>query len=86
MVTCVSTPPGRATSCPVSLGRLQLLRFRLCFPFLKPECSMIQVSSWFTVVALNKCRAHTILEIVRARWGTPAHIVFSFFCVLTNCE
>ena len=30
-------------------------------------------------------RAHTILEFVRARWGTAAHIVFSFFCVLTNC-
>mmetsp|Transcript_3555 Transcript_3555/g.10340 ORF Transcript_3555/g.10340 Transcript_3555/m.10340 type:complete len:694 (-) Transcript_3555:691-2772(-) len=30
-------------------------------------------------------KAHTILEIVRARWGTGAHIVFSFFCVLTNC-
>jgi len=29
--------------------------------------------------------AHTILEIVRARWGTAAHLTFLFFCLLTNC-
>ncbi|MED6142968.1 urea active transporter [Stylosanthes scabra] len=28
--------------------------------------------------------AHTVCEIVKARWGTPAHIVFLFFCFLTN--
>ena len=28
--------------------------------------------------------AHTILEIVRARWGTAAHLTFLFFCILTN--
>lgn len=27
---------------------------------------------------------HTVLEIIRARWGTAAHLVFLFFCVLTN--
>ncbi|KAK9808723.1 hypothetical protein WJX72_002523 [[Myrmecia] bisecta] len=28
--------------------------------------------------------AHTVLEIVHARWGTAAHLVFFFFCILTN--
>lgn len=28
--------------------------------------------------------AHTVLEIVHARWGTVAHLVFFFFCFLTN--
>ena len=28
--------------------------------------------------------AHTICEIIRARWGTAAHIVFLCFCFLTN--
>jgi Na+/proline symporter len=28
--------------------------------------------------------SHTILEIVQARWGRVAHIVFLVFCFLTN--
>ncbi|KAF1873621.1 hypothetical protein Lal_00027659 [Lupinus albus] len=28
--------------------------------------------------------AHTVCEIVKARWGTSAHIVFLFFCFMTN--
>lgn len=28
--------------------------------------------------------AHTVLEIVHARWGNVAHLVFFFFCFLTN--
>ncbi|OWM65015.1 hypothetical protein CDL15_Pgr028733 [Punica granatum] len=28
--------------------------------------------------------AHTVCEIVKARWGTPAHIVFLVFCFMTN--
>lgn len=27
---------------------------------------------------------HTCLEIVKARWGTPAHLVFLVFALLTN--
>ena len=27
---------------------------------------------------------HTVLEIVKARWGLPAHKVFLFFCFATN--
>ncbi len=62
--------------------RLQLLRFCMYVSVLK---SSLAISN-LPCIALNKHRAHTILEIVRARWGTPAHIVFCFFCVLTNCE
>ncbi|CAA0842034.1 Urea-proton symporter DUR3 [Striga hermonthica] len=29
-------------------------------------------------------RAHTVCEIVKARWGTAAHIVFLTFCFMTN--
>ncbi|CAE8625230.1 unnamed protein product [Polarella glacialis] len=28
--------------------------------------------------------AHTVCEMVRARWGTRAHITFLFFCLLAN--
>jgi urea-proton symporter len=28
--------------------------------------------------------AHTVAEIVKARWGTSAHITFLFFCFATN--
>jgi len=28
--------------------------------------------------------AHTVCEIVLARWGKPAHLTFLFFCFLTN--
>eukprot|EP01026_Neomeris_dumetosa_P065127 TRINITY_DN623_c0_g1_i3.p1 TRINITY_DN623_c0_g1~~TRINITY_DN623_c0_g1_i3.p1 ORF type:complete len:724 (-),score=58.73 TRINITY_DN623_c0_g1_i3:877-2892(-) len=28
--------------------------------------------------------AHTILEIIKYRWGTPAHLVFLVFCFMTN--
>lgn len=35
-------------------------------------------------VKLKAPTAHTVLEIVKARWGTEAHIVFFIFCILTN--
>lgn len=35
-------------------------------------------------VKLKAPTAHTVLEIIKARWGTPAHIVFFVFCILTN--
>ena len=28
---------------------------------------------------------HTILEIVRVRWGVTAHVVFFFFAVCPGC-
>lgn len=42
----------------------------------------------FAVLAVEIKRkaptTHTCLEIVKARWGTTAHIVFLIFCLLTN--
>ena len=42
----------------------------------------------FAVLAIEIKRkaptAHTVLEIVKARWGTGAHLVFLVFCLLTN--
>ncbi|KAL3145727.1 hypothetical protein ABBQ32_003256 [Trebouxia sp. C0010 RCD-2024] len=35
-------------------------------------------------VKMKAPSAHTVLEIVHARWGTVAHLVFFFFCFLTN--
>ncbi|OAY71030.1 Urea-proton symporter DUR3 [Ananas comosus] len=29
-------------------------------------------------------KAHTVCEIVKARWGTAAHVVFLVFCFMTN--
>jgi Na+/proline symporter len=28
---------------------------------------------------------HTVLEVVRARWGAPAHATLVAFCLVTNC-
>ena len=33
---------------------------------------------------LNAPNAHTFLEIIAARWGTVAHLVFMFFGLATN--
>lgn len=47
----------------------------------------IQVILFSTIAVLVKLRAptaHTFLEIVRARWGTFAHIVFLIFAMMTN--
>jgi Na+/proline symporter len=42
----------------------------------------------FAVLAIEIKRkaptAHTVLEIIKARWGVPAHLVFLVFCSLTN--
>lgn len=47
----------------------------------------VQILMFSTIAVLVKLRAptaHTFLEIVRARWGTAAHIVFLVFAILTN--
>lgn len=47
----------------------------------------VQVILFSTIAVLVKLRAptaHTFLEIVRARWGTFAHLIFLVFAVLTN--
>ncbi|KAH7687208.1 Sodium/solute symporter protein [Dioscorea alata] len=56
-------------------------------PFWYASGATIQVLL-FGVMAIEIKRkapqAHTVCEIVKARWGTSAHIVFLSFCFLTN--
>ncbi|XP_010255736.1 PREDICTED: urea-proton symporter DUR3-like [Nelumbo nucifera] len=56
-------------------------------PFWYASGATIQVLL-FGIMAIEIKRkaphAHTVCEIVRARWGTAAHIVFLCFCFLTN--
>lgn len=56
-------------------------------PFWYASGATIQVLL-FGVIAIEIKRkaphAHTVCEIVKARWGTAAHIVFLSFCFLTN--
>ncbi|KAG6596689.1 Urea-proton symporter DUR3, partial [Cucurbita argyrosperma subsp. sororia] len=56
-------------------------------PFWYASGATIQVLL-FGIMAIEIKRkapnAHTVCEIVRARWGTPAHIVFLVFCFMTN--
>lgn len=47
----------------------------------------VQVILFSTIAIYVKLRAptaHTYLEIIRARWGTLAHIIFMVFALLTN--
>lgn len=56
-------------------------------PFWYASGATIQVLL-FGIMAIEIKRkaphAHTVCEIVRARWGTAAHIVFLVFCFMTN--
>ncbi|XP_020529101.1 urea-proton symporter DUR3 isoform X2 [Amborella trichopoda] len=56
-------------------------------PFWYASGATIQVLL-FGIIAIEIKRkapyAHTVCEILRARWGTAAHIVFLGFCFLTN--
>ncbi|KAI9125347.1 hypothetical protein K1719_003963 [Acacia pycnantha] len=56
-------------------------------PFWYASGASIQVLL-FGIMAIEIKRkaphAHTVCEIVKARWGTAAHIVFLIFCFLTN--
>ncbi|CAK9164390.1 unnamed protein product [Ilex paraguariensis] len=56
-------------------------------PFWYASGATIQVLL-FGVMAIEIKRkaphAHTVCEIVKARWGTAAHLVFLAFCFLTN--
>nr|AZL41241.1 high affinity plasma membrane urea transporter [Ceanothus thyrsiflorus] len=56
-------------------------------PFWYASGATIQVLL-FGIMAIEIKRkaphAHTVCEIVKARWGTAAHIVFLAFCFLTN--
>ncbi|CAI8588327.1 unnamed protein product [Vicia faba] len=56
-------------------------------PFWYASGATIQVML-FGIMAIEIKRkapyAHTVCEIVKARWGASAHIVFLFFCFMTN--
>ncbi|KAJ7953335.1 urea-proton symporter DUR3-like [Quillaja saponaria] len=56
-------------------------------PFWYASGATIQVLL-FGIMAIEIKRkaphAHTVCEIVKARWGTAAHVVFLVFCLLTN--
>ncbi|TVU51316.1 hypothetical protein EJB05_02732, partial [Eragrostis curvula] len=56
-------------------------------PFWHASGATIQVVL-FGVIAIEVKRkapnAHAVCEIVRARWGTVAHVVFLVFCLATN--
>jgi SSS family transporter len=55
-------------------------------PFWHASGATVQVFL-FTILAIEikrKCPGiNTVLEVVHARWGTTAHMVFLFFCLLT---
>ncbi|CAN8070123.1 unnamed protein product [Agarophyton chilense] len=56
-------------------------------PFWYASGATIQILLFSMLAVLVKRRApscHTFLEIVRARWGKPAHIVFVVFAFMTN--
>lgn len=56
-------------------------------PFWYASGATIQILLFSVLAVLVKRRAptaHTFLEIIRARWGTVAHIVFTVFAFLTN--
>lgn len=62
-------------------------RFGVSGPFWYASGATIQVLLFSILAVYVKRRApsaHTFLEIVRARWGTTAHIVFCVFAALTN--
>ncbi|GBF99241.1 urea-proton symporter-like [Raphidocelis subcapitata] len=56
-------------------------------PFWYAAGATIQVLLFAVLAVEIKRKApttHTVLEIVKARWGTGPHIVFLVFCLLTN--
>lgn len=62
-------------------------RFGVSGPYWHAAGATIQVLL-FSIVAVELKRkarnAHTICELVQARWGRRAHLTFLFFCLLTN--
>jgi urea-proton symporter len=62
-------------------------RFGISGPFWYASGATIQILLFSSLAVLVKRRApsaHTFLEIVRARWGTLPHLVFTVFAFLTN--
>lgn len=62
-------------------------KFGVSGPFWYAAGATIQVVLFAVLAILIKRRApkaHTILEVVKVRWGTAAHCVFMFFAFATN--
>lgn len=62
-------------------------RFGISGPFWYAAGATIQIILFSMLAVLVKRRAptaHTFLEIIRARWGNVAHVVFTVFAFLTN--
>lgn len=62
-------------------------KFGLSGPWWYASGATIQVLLFAMIAAKLKLHApycHTFLEIIRARWGAVAHIVFLFFGLATN--
>lgn len=62
-------------------------RYGISGPLWYAAGATIQVILFSTIAVLVKLRAptaHTFLEIVKARWGRLAHVVFLIFAVSTN--
>ncbi|KAL4884525.1 Sodium:solute symporter family-domain-containing protein [Aspergillus karnatakaensis] len=56
-------------------------------PFFYASGATVQIILFATLAIELKRRApnaHTFLEAIRARYGTPVHIVFIIFCLMTN--
>lgn len=62
-------------------------KYGISGPFWYAAGSAVQVLLFSTLAVLVKLRAptaHTFLEIIRARWGTVAHLTFLVFALATN--
>ncbi|KAL3463359.1 Sodium:solute symporter family-domain-containing protein [Aspergillus heterothallicus] len=56
-------------------------------PFFYASGATVQIILFATLAIELKRRApnaHTFLEAIRARYGTPVHVVFIVFCLMTN--
>jgi urea-proton symporter len=84
MHTQVVPPTGQCATLCFATKR----RHRHCAgPFWYASGATIQVLLFAILaieVKLKAPRAHTILEIIKVRWGTTAHLVFMFFAFSTN--
>ncbi|GAA5882973.1 hypothetical protein JCM3774_002938 [Rhodotorula dairenensis] len=59
----------------------------LCGPYAYAAGATVQIvlfSMNAAKIKLNAPRAQTFLEVVRARWGNTAHIIFTFYAVITS--
>ena len=49
------------------------------------QSTMICAFGWLAIHAKRKVpNAHTLLEIIRARYGTPAHVLWIVLCLINN--